>query len=733
MRNYFFIFFIMVLFVFSIQCAENSDDGGSSGGNSGGEINDHGGQPDTGDIVITDVSTDTDGTSTGSAIFDTGEEITVTGLDEEAVISTKISKSSSMGYNEENYSAIVNYSLKVNPEYEVSVKIKFKETPNAVMAKDNVTGRISYKPFLNNEDGSSHFNMKVSEDVSFFPLKSKSSNQSQNAPSLSSFSENVLHRAIIQKDWKNISITFDASLNVGIAVLDGSIHGAGSTMTEAVVGNTVTFSNLNNGTYVLTAYELGAERAVWVQDIFIENRNVSDYVISALAEKFAPILAMNGEEDYFPTSFSVENMFQSSIAPDLCFKLASIKGGDDVSLVDLPEYLATHGHREAFYSASRAGKDFFKNISGNSNKTVYYSFIQKGNNYYLSYHFLYAYDPKGTKENTGTGDHVLDRESITIILEDVVDDSSAENFGEPKGIVFGAHLNDQLLKYNGDVELSWKGGRVYVPWSSAKKSGNHPVVPVALGSHALYPLCGRYSIVYLWDIDEDVCGSDLNSTKLLLPESIADALIGDSYNLQDLKLGDLDSYSADAFKALMFSGELIDMIIGGEKFPPFTGGNREIDIENWVSFNVNDPMNKEKAFYWDIAEVDSPLTDAIVEKLDDGIFVDPSTGLMWQDENYRTALSLGGAFDYCDIKTFAGYSNWRLPTKTELLGIYLKKDKLFSYIGWTYWTSTFATNYTFYCKYGAYNGIYVVDFLDGYAYVTSPCSLSRYVRCVRNQ
>jgi hypothetical protein len=27
MRNYFFIFFVMVLFVFSIQCAENSYDG----------------------------------------------------------------------------------------------------------------------------------------------------------------------------------------------------------------------------------------------------------------------------------------------------------------------------------------------------------------------------------------------------------------------------------------------------------------------------------------------------------------------------------------------------------------------------------------------------------------------------------------------------------------------------------------------------------------------------------
>jgi len=724
---FFSILIFLLIFIFE-GCAKSDD----SGRNSGGEIDNPGGQPDTGDIVITDVSTDTDGTSTGSATLSTGEEITVTGIGEDAVISIKISKSSSIGFNEENYSAVTDYSLEVNSEDEVSIKIKFKETPNAVMAKDNATEWISYKPFLNNEDGSSQFNMKAGEDISFFPLKNKSLNaSSKNFFSMSSSSDSVPKRAIIQKSGDDITVTFDASLNVEDVILDGMDYGDGYMHYMVVYSNSATFTDLENGTYEMVAYERGTGQPIWKQDIFIENRNVSDYVISALAEKFAPILAMNGDEDYFPTSFSVENMFQSSIAPDLYFKLASIKGGDDVSLVNLPEYLATNGHSEAFHSASVEVKNFFKDISGEEHKTVYYSFIQKGNNYYLNYHFLYTYDPKGTKENTGTGNHVFDRESITLVFEDVVDDSSAENFGDPEGIVFGAHLDNQTIKYNGDVEETWKGGRVYVPWQSVKKSENHPVVPVALGSHALYPLCGEYVI---FGVGEDVCGDDLSSTKLLLPLSIYDSSLGDSYDLFDLQLGNLDSYSADAFKALMFSGGLVDMLIGSAKFPPFTDGNREIDSEEWVSFDVNYPMNEEKAFYWDISEVDSPLTDAIVEKLDDGIFVDPSTGLTWQDNNYSEGMIGAIAGFRCDALVLAGYSDWRLPTFDELSSLWYKKSELKSYIENFYWSSTNVN-----CYYSGseffYIGARILSF--GSTYNPNFCTKKEegykfYVRCVRD-
>lgn len=693
------------------------------------------------DIEITDVSTDTDGTVSGSATLSTGEEIIINGMSEEAVTSTTISKSLSMSYNEDDYSTMINYSLQINSADEISLKIKFNETPDAIMAKDNTTEGISYQPFFN-EDRSSHFNMNGGKNVSFFPLKSKSSDVSQNVSSLNLLSEiyEVPKRVKIEKDWNDISVIFDASLNVGRAELNDCFYAKENepcTFNSIYVSNnSVEYGDLENGTYVLTLFESETDNTVWEQDIFIENRSVYTYIIDALAEKFAPILAMSGEENYFPTS--LETIFQNtngSSMLDLKFKLASIKGGDDVPYENLVEYLATNGHKESFNAVGffSGVKDFFKDISGDSDKTVYYSFIQKGNNYYLNYHFLYAYDPKGTKEHLGLGNHVFDRESITLVFEDVSTNHYVGDFGEPIAVVFGAHLDNQTIKYNGDVELTWKGGRVYVPWASVRKSESHPIIPVALGSHALYPLCGKYLIYGSRFFDEYACGSDLNSTKLLLPEFIYDESLGDSYNLHDLKIGDLDSSSTGAFKTLMFSGGLVDLLGPyNDKFPPFTDGNREIDIENWVSFDADSPMNEERAFYWDIADVDSSLTDAIIHKIDlRKVFVDSSTGLVWQDNNYTLYMNWYEAVNYCTNFLFGGYSDWRLPTFSELNNLWHKKNELKSYAEILYWSSSVVT-----CYYSgvSFDGARVLDFESTYypSFCLKKGDPWASIRCVRS-
>jgi hypothetical protein len=67
--------------------------------------------------------------------------------------------------------------------------------------------------------------------------------------------------------------------------------------------------------------------------------------------------------------------------------------------------------------------------------------------------------------------HEADWEGITVVLED----------GTPLGAAYSQHQ-----------------GRTWVAWSALAKTGLHPVVYVARGSHAEYPKAGRYSIQVCW-------------------------------------------------------------------------------------------------------------------------------------------------------------------------------------------------------------------------------------------
>jgi hypothetical protein len=55
---------------------------------------------------------------------------------------------------------------------------------------------------------------------------------------------------------------------------------------------------------------------------------------------------------------------------------------------------------------------------------------------------------------------------------------------------------------------------------------------------------------------------------------------------------------------------------------------------------------------------------------------DSATGLMWQDDDAVKSVKIWQeAIDYCESLRFAGYSNWRLPSKDELLSIVDKNNK----------------------------------------------------------
>jgi hypothetical protein len=69
----------------------------------------------------------------------------------------------------------------------------------------------------------------------------------------------------------------------------------------------------------------------------------------------------------------------------------------------------------------------------------------------------------------------------------------------------------------------------------------------------------------------------------------------------------------------------------------------------------------------------------------EAITVDPSTSLVWQDNNHTDRYNIEEVGSYCENLKLGGYSDWQVPTFNELFGIYLAKDILRSYEPNNYW------------------------------------------------
>ena len=114
------------------------------------------------------------------------------------------------------------------------------------------------------------------------------------------------------------------------------------------------------------------------------------------------------------------------------------------------------------------------------------------------------------------------------------------------------------------------------------------------------------------------------------------------------------------------------------------------------------------------------------------VVIDTKRDLMWQDDwsVTTTKLSWQDAIRHCRNLTFAGYSDWRLPSEDELLSITddsrykpaIKKE--FKYVnGWYYWSSTPDVSDSKYAWSVNFNGGY--DDNDDKTH-------GNYVRCVRD-
>jgi len=113
-----------------------------------------------------------------------------------------------------------------------------------------------------------------------------------------------------------------------------------------------------------------------------------------------------------------------------------------------------------------------------------------------------------------------------------------------------------------------------------------------------------------------------------------------------------------------------------------------------------------------------------------GTVTDNVTGLMWQQQDDGVSRTWYNAIAYCDNLGLAGYSDWRLPTKKELMGIVIYG----SYLPAIDTTAFPSTQTAFYWSSTTYaddtNYAWIVGFGDGYVYHGYKFS-HYYVRCVR--
>ena len=97
---------------------------------------------------------------------------------------------------------------------------------------------------------------------------------------------------------------------------------------------------------------------------------------------------------------------------------------------------------------------------------------------------------------------------------------------------------------------------------------------------------------------------------------------------------------------------------------------------------------------------------------------DDTTGLIWQDNGYEAQQNWHSADAYCSSLALGRYSDWRLPTRSELNGLNTRKSILNSFVANWYWTSetVYITQYDTWAAYtesffdsDPYNARYLAD------------------------
>ena len=305
-----------------------------------------------------------------------------------------------------------------------------------------------------------------------------------------------------------------------------------------------------------------------------------------LAEKYLPITVYADNEAYFPQD--INDILNISNKP-IFISMPSTNGDEAVNMgEDLIRFLSEKGNAQfilhpnptfddrfslecdASTELCRSKKHPLRNSTGQLRPlTVYYTLAEIDQKVYLSYHYIYAFDMKtGSKNKPNLGAHIFDRENLTLVL------IKEDDQWIPESITYGAHLpsiegledaadilftgcSKHILtdcRLRGDIALAQiKIGKTQLNWQDVPTLGNHPIVYVAQGSHALYPAYGHYVIPILF-IDE-LAGN--NSDKY-------------TFYPQDYQLKELDT-NQPSTRSFLYSGFWVADILGvnNSRFPPF--------------------------------------------------------------------------------------------------------------------------------------------------------------------
>ena len=394
-------------------------------------------------------------------------------------------------------------------------------------------------------------------------------------------------------------------------VKQGGITPIASGTLGAAVRVEVDLSQVPGGVLELRLH--AQRREIWRQWIFSQGKLArTPEQIDALANRWAPILLFSPREQYFP--LGLESLVEAQTVKESRdrIKVKTVFGKERIPLAELSEFLRYNGHADYLLdqSAFDAQKVFDRVHGDFQHSCVYYSWIEEGGTAYLNFHTFYAFDPKtGISKLLGIGPHVFDRESLTFVFPPGSD--------APSALVLSAHLEGQTILYFDSLKL-WTSGRVkmLLPDPRVADVRGHVVVPVAEGSHALYPAPGHYHISVLTELAGHVLGSlatllkldgdhedALKTHQVLLPPKVRSSRFS-SYSLRPLRLDLLRSdplppgplYDPST-SVLSFSGFWVDVPgLQNERFPPFS--SRETAPTAWF----------DKAYEWDWGQ----LPEAVV-------------------------------------------------------------------------------------------------------------------------
>ena len=304
-----------------------------------------------------------------------------------------------------------------------------------------------------------------------------------------------------------------------------------------------------SGIHKISLKETASPRAiVWEQWVYVPYPKPQNHY--QLAQKYLPITAYSDKTQYFPQRIDeilfFENDGSDANNPNIRLKISNITGKNFELNTgsDLKDFMTEKGHADFilnfnadpslnFLNFGRFNQEatsvtctlskpncdplfLRKSFAKTRPLTVYYTsaIINDGNNekLYITYTYIYAFDMKtGTRNKPGPGSHALDRESLVLIL----DKPNNTNIWKPTSIVYGAHLESQNMNFKGCLNNNLNqceqggtvadppaappvvaNGKTLVSWNNVPKLGDHPIVYPAQGSHALFPIYGRYSITF---------------------------------------------------------------------------------------------------------------------------------------------------------------------------------------------------------------------------------------------